>query len=146
MTPGPKTRNKKMKSLGYAEIAIVINDIQRAADFYIDVVGYEDSGVDVGKGARIIKVGPDNFLGLWEPNVWGSDRPGFGMSYGQEFRSKVAQVHLVFAIHESEIEPLKKRLNDAGYPTHGPETHGDGSLHLYANDPDNHPMEWWGKS
>ncbi|NQW16391.1 MAG: VOC family protein [Chloroflexi bacterium] len=134
-----------MRSLGYAEIAIVIADVERATEFYVGVVGYEVADVDVGAGGRIIKVGPDHFLGLWEPGVWGKSGLPFDNNYGQGFRSSVNQAHLVFAIHEDEIKPLKSRLNDAGYPTHGPETHGDGSLHLYANDPDGHPMEWWGK-
>ncbi len=135
-----------MQALGYAEIAIVINDIKRATDFYVNVVGYEVADADVGEKARIIKVGPDHYLGLWEPNIWGTDRAPFEGTYGEEFKSEVSQVHLVFAIHHDSIEPLKQRLIDAGYPVHGPETHGDGSLHLYASDPDGHAMEWWGKS
>ena len=135
-----------MRALGYAEIAIVIGDVERSVDFYVNVVGYEVADVDVGERAAIMKVGPDHYLGLWEPGVWGSTRLPFEGTYGDEFRQKVRQAHLVFAIHEDEIEPLKERLIAAGYRVHGPETHGDGSLHLYAADPDGHPMEWWGKS
>ena len=134
-----------MHALGYAEIAIVVHDVERSTGFYVDVVGYQVADVDVGKRARIIKVGPDHYLGLWEPGVWGSDRAPFGGTYGDEFRKQVGQVHLVFAIHQDEIGPLAARLTDAGFPTHGPETHGDGSFHLYASDPDGHAMEWWGK-
>ena len=135
-----------MRSLGYAEVAIVVADVDRATDFYVGVVGYEAADVKVDAGGRIIKVGPDHFLGLWEPGVWGASGLPFDGTYGKEFQNSVNQAHLVFAIHTDEIVPLKARLNDAGYPTHGPETHGDGSLHLYAMDPDGHPMEWWGKT
>ncbi len=134
-----------MRALGYAEIAIVVQNVERSTGFYVDVVGYQVADVDVGKGGRIIKVGPDHYLGLWEPNVWGKDGLPFDETYGAEFRREVRQAHLVFAIHEDEIEPLKERLIAADIPVHGPETHGDGSLHLYASDPDGHPMEWWGK-
>lgn len=135
-----------MHALGYAEIAIVVKDIERATRFYVDVVRYEVADIDVGEGGTIIKVGPDHFLGLWEPNVWGSERAPFEGAYGDQFRKQVGQVHLVFAIHQDEIEPLAGRLADAGFPVHGPETHKDGSLHLYASDPDGHAMEWWGKT
>ncbi|MBI4218841.1 MAG: VOC family protein [Chloroflexi bacterium] len=134
-----------MKSLGYAEIALVVADAGRSARFYIDVVGYEPASLDLGKGARLIKVGPDHFLGLWEPNVWGATRRPFGGAYGAEFRNRVGQTHVVFAIAEDEVPGLAERLTRAGYPVHGPEVHADGSYHLYASDPDGHAMEWWGK-
>ena len=66
-----------MRALGYAEVALVVADAERSARFYIDVVGYEMADFDVGEGARLIKVGPDHFMGLWEPNVWGSNRLPF---------------------------------------------------------------------
>lgn len=135
-----------MRSLGYAEVALVVADAERAARFYIDVVGYELAQYDPGPGARIIKVGPDHYMGLWEPNVWGRERLPFEGQYGASFRRHVGQAHLVFAIHQDEVKPLAERLVKAGYRIHGPEVHGDGSLHLYASDPDDHAMEWWGKS
>ena len=135
-----------MKSLGYAEIALVVADAERSARFYIDVVGYEPAEFDPGPGARIIKVGPDHYLGLWEPNVWGANRLPFQGRYGAEFRKRVGQAHLVFAVNQDEVAPLADRLVRSGFPVHGPETHKDGSLHLYASDPDDHAMEWWGKT
>ncbi|MBI2964830.1 MAG: VOC family protein [Chloroflexi bacterium] len=134
-----------MNSLGYAEIALVVADAERSARFYIDVVGYELAEYDPGPGARLIKVGPDHYLGLWEPNVWGAKRRPFEGRYGAEFRQRVGQAHLVFAIHQDEVRPLAERLVRAGYSVHGPEVHQDGSLHLYASDPDDHAMEWWGR-
>ena len=134
-----------MRALGYAEVALVVADAERSARFYIDVVGYEMADFDVGEGARLIKVGPDHFMGLWEPNVWGSNRLPFEGAYGADFRRQVGQAHLVFAIHQDDVQPLAERLTEAGYPIHGPETHRDDSLHLYASDPDGHAMEWWGK-
>ena len=87
-----------MRALGYAEVALVVANAERSARFYIDVVGYEMADFDVGEGARVIKVGPDHFMGLWEPNVWGSNRLPFEGAYGADFRRQVGQAHLVFAI------------------------------------------------
>ena len=51
-----------MRSLGYAEVAIVVADVDRAADFYVDVVGYEQAEIDVGPGGRIMKISPGRMI------------------------------------------------------------------------------------
>ncbi len=133
----------KLTALGYAEVAIVVGDLKRAVAFYIDVVGYQTTSHDVGPRAKILKVGPNNYLGLWEPGAWRSDY--FDGKYGDRFGLSVLQAHLVFAVAATDIGPLKQRLESAGHPTVGPNTHADGSPHLYVIDPDGHPMEFWGK-
>ena len=39
---------------------------------------------------------------------------------------------------------IAEKLQEAGYKIDGPMPHGDGSLHLYVSDPDNHAIEFWG--
>ena len=133
-----------MEALGYAEVAIKVEDVERSARFYIDVVGYEESQYDMGPGHKILKVGPDHYLGLHKVGVM-PERTIMGGRYGHYFQRNIGQVHLVFAIAQHEVQPLSERLAAAGYEIHGPEAHADGSLHLYASDPDGHAMEWWGK-
>ena len=134
-----------MDSLGYAEVAIKVEDVERSVRFYIDVVGYEISQYDIGPDHRILKVGPDNLLGIHKLGVM-PEKVILGGVYGHFHQRNIGQVHLVFAIAQHEVEPLADRLVEAGYEIHGPETHNEsGELHLYASDPDGHAMEWWGK-
>ncbi len=135
-----------MRSLGYAEVAIVVQDVARATRFYVDVVGYTEARFETYSppaGSRIIQVGPDHYLGLWEPGVWKSDY--LEGSYGDYFGKNVGQAHLVMAVHQDDVQALAGRLTAAGYEIAGPMPHGDGSLHLYVSDPDGHAIEFWGK-
>ena len=134
-----------MESLGYAEVAIKVEDVERSARFYIDVVGYEDSQYEFDPDHRILKVGPDHYLGLHKLGAL-PKRTIMEGRYGHYHQRNIGQVHLVFAIAQHEVQGLADRLTEAGYEIHGPETHDDsGELHLYASDPDGHAMEWWGK-
>lgn len=135
-----------MRSLGFAEVAIVVNDVAASKTFYVDLLGYTEAHFDTYTppvGSTIIQVGPDHFLGLWEPGIWSSDY--LDGSYGDYFGNNIGQSHLVMAIAQDEVQPLADRLTGAGLPIAGPMPHGDGSLHLYISDPDGHAIEFWGK-
>ena len=128
---------------GIAELAIVISNLERAKAFYVGLLGFEESGHDVGAGGCILRIGENRFMGLWEPGVWKSDflSPERGARY---FGNEVAPTHPVFAVHQDDVSAIADRLRDAGYEIDGPMPHGDGSLHLYVSDPDNHAIEFWG--
>ncbi len=128
---------------GVAELAIVVSDLDRAKAFYVGLLGFELSEHDVGEQACILRIGENRFLGLWEPGEWKSDflAPERGASY---FGNEVAPTHPVFAVHQDDVAAIAQRLTDAGYAIDGPMPHGDGSLHLYVSDPDNHAIEFWG--
>ena len=128
---------------GIAELAIVVSDIHRAVEFYVGLLGMEMTDIDVGERARIVKMGDRRYLGLWEPGEWKSDflAPERSASY---FGNEVAPTHPVIAVHQDDVRDLARRLQDAGYKVDGPMPHGDGSLHLYVSDPDNHAIEFWG--
>ena len=133
----------KFRYYGLAELAIVVSDLQRAKDFYIDVLGFELSEHDMGERACILRIGENRFMGLWEPGVWKSDflSPERSASY---FGNEVAPTHPVIAVHQDDVPQIAERLTQAGYEIDGPMPHGDGSLHLYVSDPDNHAIEFWG--
>ncbi len=136
-----------MNARGYAEVAIVISDIERSTQFYVDVLGYEvfsPPNFVPPRGARLIKVGPDNVLGLWEPGVWMSDY--LDESFADHFGNQIGQAHLVMAVDQDDVPGIAERLTSAGYRVAGPMPHGDGSLHLYVSDPDGHAIEFWGKA
>jgi catechol 2,3-dioxygenase-like lactoylglutathione lyase family enzyme len=128
---------------GIAELAIVVSDIEQSLKFYVDLLGFETTSYDYGKHSAILKIGENRFLGLWEPGHWTSHflSPEKTAAY---FGNAVAPTHPVFAIHNDDIEPLAQKLKDAGYEIDGPMPHGDGALHLYVSDPDNHAIEFWG--
>ena len=128
---------------GIAELAIVISNLERAKAFYVGLLGFEESEHDVGAGGCILRIGENRFMGLWEPGVWKSDflSPERGARY---FGNEVAPTHPVFAVHQDDVPAIADRLRNASYEIDGPMPHGDGSLHLYVSDPDNHAIEFWG--
>ena len=128
---------------GIAELAIVVSNIQKAKEFYVDLLGFETTDHDFGNQSAILKIGENRFLGLWEPGAWTSDflSPERTAAY---FGNEVAPTHPVFAIHRDDVQDLEQQRTDAGYSIDGPMPHGDGSLHLYVSDPDNHAIEFWG--
>jgi catechol 2,3-dioxygenase-like lactoylglutathione lyase family enzyme len=128
---------------GIIEAAVIIADIKRALQFYVDVVGFERTQHAVGSRAAILKIGPDRYMGLWEPGVWFSNylTPRRNREY---FGHKPGQYHLVFGVHRDDVNALVDRLKKAGYHVDGPVAHGDGSPHLYVTDPDGHAVEFWG--
>lgn len=138
-----KGEKTKLTYYGVAELAIVVSNLRRSRQFYIDVVGFEPTEIDVGERACILKISDKHYLGLWEPGVWKSDylSPERNASY---FGNQLGPVHPVFAIDQRDMPILAQRLQDAGYRTDGPMPHSDGALHLYVSDPDNHAIEFWG--
>ena len=133
----------KPRYYGIAELALVVSDLERSKHFYVDIVGFEPLGIDVGPGGYLLRIGKDRNLGLWEPGAWHSKYlpPGTSGSY---FGRHVSPAHPVFAVNNDDIGPLAERLKHAGYEINGPVRHEDGALHLYLLDPDNHAIEFWG--
>ncbi len=134
-----------MKTYGYFELGVVVADVASSAHFYIDVVGFEPAPFDPGEGkrSRALQVGPNQYLGLWEPGVWSSHY--WEGPYGHYFGDDIGQVHPVFGVAQEDVEPLAERLIEAGHNVIGPMAHADGSLHVYFSDPDGHAIEMWGK-
>ena len=136
-----------MNARGYAEVAIVVSDIEQSIKFYVDVLGYEvfsAPNFTPPQGAQLIRVGPDHVLGLWEPGVWMSNF--LDEDFADYFGGRIGQAHLVMAVDQDDVPGIAERLTSAGYRVAGPMPHGDGSLHLYVSDPDGHAIEFWGKT
>ncbi|MAX20444.1 MAG: hypothetical protein CL709_11520 [Chloroflexi bacterium] len=130
---------------GIAELAIVASDIGSAKEFDTDLLGFEASNHEFGKGPAIVKIGENRYLCLWEPCEWRSDflSPERSDAY---FGNTAAPTHPVFAVRQDDVAKIPEGLPDAGFEVDGPMPHGDGSTHLYVPDPDNHAMESWGWS
>jgi catechol 2,3-dioxygenase-like lactoylglutathione lyase family enzyme len=130
---------------GIVEAAVIIADLKRALKFYVDIVGFERTSHDVGPRAAILKIGPERYMGLWEPGVWFSSYLSAARNR-QYFGNEPGQYHLVFGVHRDDVAGLADRLRKASYEIDGPMAHGDGSPHLYVSDPDGHAVEFWGLS
>lgn len=133
----------KPRYYGVAELALVVSDLEISKRFYVDVLGFEPAGVDVGLGGFLLEIGQHRRLGLWVPGAWRSDYlpPDQRQSY---FGGHVCPTHPVFAAHNEDIPAIAERLRNAGFSPHGPVRHADGSLHVYVSDPDNHAIEFYG--
>jgi len=130
---------------GIAELAIVVSDIGSAKEFDIDLLGFEATNYEFGKGPAIVKIGENRYLGLWEPCEWRSDflSPERSDAY---FGNTAAPANPVFAVRQDDVAKIPEGLSDAGFEVDGPMPHGDGSTHLYVPYPDNHAIEFWGLS
>ena len=98
-----------MKTYGIFELAIVVADAQRSADFYVDVVGFEYASFDggPGKGSRALLIGDSQYLGIWEPGVWNSTywEGPFGHYFGDQMTEEALSTH-VRTVAEASTIPL----------------------------------------
>jgi len=133
----------KTRYYGIAELALVVSDLERAKRFYIDVLGFEPAGADVGPGGFLLRIGQRRYLGLWEVGAWHSDYLPAAQQTAY-FGAQVCPAHPVFAIHNDDVAAVAERLRDAGFSPTGPVRHADGALHLYVSDPDKNAIEFWG--
>ncbi len=90
---------------GVIEATIIVKDVKRALQFYVDVIGYKKSDYDAGPRAAIIEIGPKRYMGLWEPGVRFSNylSPDRNKEY---FGNKPGQYHLVLGVHRDDVPGL----------------------------------------
>jgi len=128
-----------VRTLGFEEVILVVEDVLACAAFYRDVVGLTPESEASEEWAWFRLVGePAQRLGittgplLYEER---SPRPA-GDAFGG--------VH--FAIHApaDEIEPLLERLRRAGREVYGPKRFEQmGATSWYVYDPGGHLAEFW---
>jgi catechol 2,3-dioxygenase-like lactoylglutathione lyase family enzyme len=133
-----------LRYYGIAELALVVSDLQRSLDFYVGLLGFRPAPFDVGDGGRILRIGRNRYMGLWQLGRWRSTYLSDERN-ARYFGRRLGQTHPVFAVHQDDVPRLAKRLRAAGHEVDGPMPHGDGSLHLYVSDPDGHALEFWGR-
>ena len=98
---------------GIAELAIVVSGIGGAKEVDIELLGFEATNYEFGKGLAIVKIGENRYLGisvsrylgLWEPCEWRSDflSPERSDAY---FGNTAAPTHPVFAVRQDDVAKL----------------------------------------
>jgi catechol-2,3-dioxygenase len=114
---------------GFSEVALLSDDPQRLARFYIECFGLQELSRDED---RIwLAVGSAARLGLWRPGE---------KEYGDEGG---AHVHFAFTVQPGTLDRLAERLRAAGLPIEGPVEHDGGDRSLYVSDPAGNIVEAW---
>ena len=116
---------------GISELVLEVADLDRAREFYRDVLGFEETLYGEGREGRDwYLIGDSARLGLWTPQV--------GLAGGR------GGAHGHFALHVSdwEIDRLLDRLREREVDVEGPVQLGPGRA-LYVTDPDDNVVEFW---
>jgi catechol 2,3-dioxygenase-like lactoylglutathione lyase family enzyme len=116
---------------GISELVLEVSDLDAARHFYRDVLGFEETLYGEGAEGRCwYLVGETARLGLWTEQV--------GLAGGRGG----AHVHYAFSVSDSDIDPLKARIEGAGAEVQGPIQLGPGRA-IYVTDPDGNVVEFW---
>ena len=116
---------------GISELVLEVADLERAREFYRDVLGFEETLYGEGREGRYwYLIGDSARLGLWTPQV--------GLAGGRGG----AHVHFAFHMADAEIDRLLEGLGERGVEVEGPIQLGPGRA-IYVTDPDGNVVEFW---
>ena len=119
------------RATGISELVLEVADLERARQFYRDVLGFEETLYGEGREGRYwYLIGDTARLGLWTEQV--------GLAGGRGG----AHVHYAFNVADGEIDRLKHRIESAGAEVEGPIQLGPGRA-IYVTDPDGNVVEFW---
>lgn len=115
-----------MKAIrGVYEIAIKVKNLERAEEFYKNVLGLGEGYRDEGRRWNFLRAGGTA-----------------GMVVLQEDTGEWPLQHFAFTVEASEIDRAAAELREKGVETHGPVTHDwMPAKSLYFSDPDGHDLE-----
>ncbi len=119
------------RATGISELVLEVADLERAREFYRDVLGFEETLYGEGREGRYwYLIGETARLGLWTEQV--------GLAGGRGG----AHVHFAFHVADEEVERIRARIEAAGVATEGPIQLGPGRA-VYVTDPDGNVVEFW---
>jgi NTP pyrophosphatase (non-canonical NTP hydrolase)/catechol 2,3-dioxygenase-like lactoylglutathione lyase family enzyme len=114
-----------------SELVLEVADLERAREFYRDVLGLEETLYGEGREGRYwYLVGDSARLGLWTPQT--------GLAGGRGG----AHVHFAFRGPREALDELVERLGDRGAEVEGPIQLGADRA-IYVTDPDGNVVEFW---
>jgi catechol 2,3-dioxygenase-like lactoylglutathione lyase family enzyme len=116
---------------GISELVVEVADLDRAREFYRDVLGFEETLYGEGREGRYwYLIGDSARLGLWTPQT--------GLAGGRGG----AHVHFAMHVHDDAIDGILDRLRGSGTEVEGPIQLGPGRA-IYITDPDGNVVEFW---
>ena len=136
---GPRhTESFKGAVRGISELALWVNDLDRAVAFYRDYLGFEVQEIDPGKNA-FLKSG-DLLLVLFVPH------PDPGTKLARDYLTRTGGArgevyHVAFRLDASELDAYCLWLRDAGMDVSGPINFDSGRRSYFVEDPDEHYIE-----
>jgi catechol 2,3-dioxygenase-like lactoylglutathione lyase family enzyme len=122
---------------GILETALYVDDLDRAADFYIRLFGFPVMNRDERFCA--FNVAPGNVLLLFRR---GATLTAVETGYGAiPPHDGTGPLHMAFAISGDDLPPWQRKLADAGITIESTVHWPRGSVSLYFRDPDEHLIE-----
>lgn len=118
---------------GVAEAVLYVSDLDRAAQFYIEVLGLPLTAAF--DDARFLQTGLDSTLILFDVDGI-SRRQSAIPSHGS-----VGQGHVAFAVPAGEIDAWRERLQAHGVTIEHERVWSLGSRSIYFRDPDENSLE-----
>jgi catechol 2,3-dioxygenase-like lactoylglutathione lyase family enzyme len=114
-----------------SELVLEVADLDRAREFYRDLLGLEETLYGEGREGRYwYLVGDSARLGLWTPQT--------GLAGGRGG----AHVHFAMHVPDDAIDGILERLRAGGIEVEGPIQLGPGRA-IYVTDPDGNVVELW---
>jgi catechol 2,3-dioxygenase-like lactoylglutathione lyase family enzyme len=116
---------------GISELVLEVADLDRAREFYRDVLGFEETLYGEGREGRYwYLIGDTARLGLWTPQT--------GLAGGRGG----AHVHFAMHVADDTLDGILERLRANGTEVEGPIQLGPGRA-IYITDPDRNVVEFW---
>ena len=114
-----------------SELVLEVDDLDRAREFYRDVLGLEETLYGEGREGRYwYLIGDSARLGLWTPQT--------GLAGGRGG----AHVHFAMQVPREALDGILERLRERGAEVEGPVQLGADRA-IYLTDPDGNVVELW---
>jgi catechol-2,3-dioxygenase len=114
-----------------SELVLEVSDLERAREFYRDVLGLEETLYGEGREGRYwYLIGDSARLGLWTPQT--------GLAGGRGG----AHVHFAMHLPRDDLDGVLARLRERGADVEGPVQLGADRA-IYLTDPDGNVVELW---
>ena len=128
--------DKKIKLNGIHHIALNVKDMERATDFYSDILGFKEvTRTSNLTGLKHVELDAGNvFLALFES-------PDLDFENAQKTMTDDGYLHFAFGADKDQFSTIVQTLKDHGVRFDGePRNHGGGDS-VYVYDPDGHVIE-----
>jgi catechol 2,3-dioxygenase-like lactoylglutathione lyase family enzyme len=122
---------------GILETALYVDDLDRAVEFYVRLLGFAVMGRDDRFAA--INVAPGDVLLLFRRGgTLSAVETGYGMIPPHDGSGRL---HMAFAIAAGELAAWEEKLRESGIAIESTVRWPRGSVSLYFRDPDGHLIE-----